>query len=68
MDIEGFEYSVLDDILSTEIRPRQLLVEFHHTMYGINATETKRAVTKLEADGYKLFFVSSVGLEYGFVR
>ncbi|WP_117196512.1 FkbM family methyltransferase [Rhizobium terrae] len=67
MDIEGFEYDVLRDILSTPIRPRQVLVEFHHTMYGIQGEETRAAVSQLEASGYKLFYVSDGGLEYGFL-
>jgi FkbM family methyltransferase len=35
MDIEGFEYDVIDDILSGPLRPHQWLIEFHHRMYGI---------------------------------
>lgn len=66
MDIEGFEYEVIDDILSTSIRPRQLLIEFHHTMYGIEKSRTLDAVARLKAAGYALFYVSDVGLEYGF--
>lgn len=68
MDIEGFEYEVLGDLLSTGMRPRQVLIEFHHTMYGIAAARTRAAVADLRAAGYALFFVSPGGLEYGFVH
>jgi FkbM family methyltransferase len=67
MDIEGFEYDVIDDILASPVRPRQLLIEFHHTMYDIGRDKTERAFRQLEAAGYKCFYVSDVGLEYGFV-
>jgi FkbM family methyltransferase len=68
MDIEGFEYSVLPDILQSNVRPGQLLVEFHHGMYGISNTQTKVAVDQLKAEGYALYYVSEGGREYGFVR
>lgn len=69
MDIEGFEYDVIDDILSTSLRPQQLLVEFHHGVYeGIGKAKTNRAVTALRDAGYRLFFVSGSGREYGFTR
>ncbi len=67
MDIEGFEYDVIEDILAGTVRPRQLLIEFHHTMYGIGRDKTERAFQQLKAWGYDCFYVSDVGLEYGFV-
>lgn len=68
MDIEGFEYDVLDDLLAGPLRPALLLVEFHHGMYGIANARTRRAVDQLRATGYRLFYVSSTGHEYGFIR
>jgi FkbM family methyltransferase len=67
MDIEGFEYDVIDDILAGPMRPHQLLIEFHHRMYGIENETTNRAVEKLRSAGYRLFYVSESGHEYGFV-
>jgi FkbM family methyltransferase len=67
MDIEGFEYGVIDDILSGSIRPQQWLIEFHHRMYGIETDRTRSAVEKIRAAGYKLFYLSPSGHEYGFV-
>lgn len=67
MDIEGFEYQVIDDVLSGPVRPRQWLIEFHHTMYHHKAQETLDAVAKIKAAGYTLFSVSNVGQEYSFV-
>lgn len=68
LDIEGFEYSVLDDLLASPTRPGQLLVEYHHSMYGIEADATRGSVTRLQAAGYRIFFVSDTGQEYGFVH
>lgn len=67
MDIEGFEYDVIDDILSGPLRPRQWMIEFHHRMYGIANESTNAAVEKLRQAGYRLFYVSGGGHEYGFV-
>lgn len=68
MDIEGFEYDVIADMLAGTIRPQQLLVEFHHDMYGIPAARTTEVVYRLRQSGYKLYYVSSIGREYGFAR
>lgn len=67
MDIEGFEYDVIADILKGDIRPKQLLVEFHHNIYPeFGKSHTREAVNILRKAGYKIFYVSSTGHEYGF--
>lgn len=33
MDIEGAEYEVLDNLIDSDVRPTQLLVEFHHRFF-----------------------------------
>lgn len=68
LDIEGFEYRVIDDILSGPIRPTQLLVEFHHKKYGFDISDTVQSVNRLKSAGYKAFHVSESGREYGFTR
>ena len=68
LDIEGFEYRVIDDILSGPIRPTQLLVEFHHKKYGFDISDTARSVNRLKGAGYRAFHVSESGREYGFIR
>ena len=68
LDIEGFEYRVIADILSGSIRPRQLLVEFHHGKYGIDVGDTEISVGCLKEAGYRIFYISSSGHEYGFIR
>jgi len=68
MDIEGSEYKVIADLLRGSIRPRQLLVEFHHDMYGIAMDETRNALQILESLGYKIFSIAPTGREYSFIR
>lgn len=67
MDIEGFEYSVIDDMITKAIRPTMLLVEFHHGCYGISAEKTRTAVRILQDYNYGIFWISDLGREYGFV-
>jgi FkbM family methyltransferase len=66
MDIEGFEYEVLQSLLDGPIRPSQIAVEFHHRMYGYTPAATNEAVTALRQNGYFLFHVSDTGREYSF--
>lgn len=68
MDIEGFEYAVLSDMIASKVFPRFLLVEFHHKSFGYGPTETNEAVALLRVAGYKIFWVSELGREYGFRR
>ncbi|MDA3936372.1 MAG: FkbM family methyltransferase [Actinomycetota bacterium] len=58
LDIEGAEYTVIEDMLRSQIFPRQILIEFHHwalegmgpgrTRYG----RTLHAIRALKAAGY----------------
>ena len=68
MDIEGFEYEVIADLVASSVRPLFVLVEFHHGMYQAKDQDTLGAVAALRAEGYGLFYVSATGCEYGFVR
>ena len=68
MDIEGFEYQVIDDLLAGPVRPVQLLIEFHHRLYAHRADETRAAVAKLRRAGYEIMWMSDIGREYAFVR
>jgi FkbM family methyltransferase len=68
MDIEGSEYDVLSDMLISQTPVRQLLVEFHHRWKEIGPGKTERAVHALSEAGYRIFHVSSTGMEYCFSR
>jgi FkbM family methyltransferase len=68
MDIEGFEYEVIESMLDTAVRPVQIAVEFHHGMYGYASAATNEAVDALQQNGYCLFHVSDTGREYSFCK
>jgi FkbM family methyltransferase len=66
MDIEGAEYSVIADLLTSGIRPKQMLVEFHHRWPEVGLEKTRHAIRTLNGAGYRIFDVSPSGEEYGF--
>jgi FkbM family methyltransferase len=68
LDIEGAEYEVLEGLLSEEIRPRHLLVEFHHRFPGLGKSMTADIVRRLQLNGYRILFVSATGREVSFIR
>jgi FkbM family methyltransferase len=68
MDIEGSEYDVLDDILSSNVPITQILIEFHHRFPGRSLKDTKDAIAKLKTKGYLLAAVSLRNEEFTFVK
>lgn len=68
MDIEGSEYGVISDMLNHNIRPIQLLIEFHHRFSELGPADTRHAVNTLKSLGYVLVYVSPNGEETTFVR
>jgi len=51
IDIEGFEYEVVDQVLSEHIPIRQICVEFHHWM---KPGQTSQMISRLRKAGYKI--------------
>ena len=68
MDIEGAEYLVVNDLVLKNIKPKQLLVEFHHRFENIDLKATKMAIKELRKFGYCIFHVSKTGEEIAFIR
>ena len=68
MDIEGAEYEVLEGLLTSPVKPTQLLVEFHHRFSGIGLEKTADVIERLRAAGYKIFAISEIGREVSFLR
>ncbi|MCH7903662.1 MAG: FkbM family methyltransferase [Armatimonadetes bacterium] len=68
MDVEGAEYAVIDDLVESTVRPRQLLVEFHHRFESIGLPKTKAAVEALRGAGYDLVYITDSGEEYSFLQ
>ena len=67
MDIEGAEYEVIEDISQSGIRPRQILVEFHHRFPGVAVRRSKEAIDRLRSMGYRLYAVSATAEEFCFI-
>ncbi len=55
MDIEGAEYAVIEDLEKTKIRPKQLLIEFHHRFEGVGSCSVKGCTPALEEIGLQVF-------------
>lgn len=68
MDIEGFEYDVIEDMLASSIFPLQLLVEFHHRRREIGMARTQKAIKSLTRHGYRILNVSRGGDKYSFIK
>lgn len=68
MDIEGAEYDVIDDINKSGIRPKQMLIEFHHRFPGVGVQKTRQAIDRIRSMGYHLFAVSDTNEEFCFIR
>jgi FkbM family methyltransferase len=68
LDIEGAEFAVLDDLLAGDLRPKQLLVEFHHRFAGIGIERAADMIKRLHDAGYRIFAISDVGREVSFLH
>lgn len=44
MDIEGAEYSLIEDMKKSQIYPKQLLIEFHHRFPNVGVKKTKESI------------------------
>lgn len=68
MDIEGAEYAVIEDMLKSNIRPFQILVEFHHRFEPIGIRKTLSMIRRLNRQGYRIFSISQNHEEFSFIR
>jgi FkbM family methyltransferase len=54
LDIEGFEYEVLESCLAQEIPIKQICVEFHNFFPEISRAKTKKMMGALKSHGFDL--------------
>lgn len=66
IDIEGFEYEVIEDIISNRLSIRQIAVEFHDFYKDINRSSTRKAIRLLKENGYQL--IHKRGHDYTFTK
>lgn len=67
MDIEGSEYEVIRDMSTHSIRPKQVLVEFHHRFTNFAPADTRAALATMRTLGYEIAHVSPNGEEFLFL-
>lgn len=67
MDIEGSEYGVIDDMIANNIRPSQLMIEFHHHLHPLSPQNTLDSICKLNQYGYDIFWISQRKREFSFI-
>jgi len=68
MDIEGSEYDVIENILSSKISITQILIEFHDRFFENGTLKTKQAIQKLNSYGYEIYAVSDSFEEISFIN
>jgi FkbM family methyltransferase len=67
MDVEGAEYAVIDNLAEQGCLPQQLMIEFHHGMYGYVPGDTRKALSTLSRLGYRRYYISETGREVAFL-
>jgi hypothetical protein len=64
LDLEGAEYATIEALARTQLRPCQLVVDFHHHMPHLSVGHTERALVQLNELGYRIFDCQASGHEY----
>ena len=68
MDIEGAEYEVVDDMISSGIKPQLIIIEYHHRFSSIGMQKTYDSIAAIRNAGYQLYWVSDSRMECGLIR
>ena len=66
IDIEGFEYQVLEEALDADLLIGQICVEYHNFLQGHSTWETLKSISLLYRKGFRL--VNKRGSEYLFIN
>jgi FkbM family methyltransferase len=68
IDIEGSEYNVIDDILSSDVEIDQILLELHDRFFDDGNSKTKKLLKSLKDKGYAIFAISDSYEEVSFMK
>ena len=68
IDIEGYEYQLIDYIYDNKVKINQFLVEFHPDLISGGKEKTRRAINKLNSMGLKCYAVSDSFSELSFIN
>lgn len=66
IDIEGFEYGVIEDIIENKLDVRQICVEFHHFYKEIPKSKTRKSIRLLKQNGYEM--IHKEMFDYTFIK
>ena len=58
----------MDDILSSNVKIKQLAIEVHHRFKEVGVQKTKDLLKKLDEQGYKIVSISDTREEYTFLK
>ena len=68
IDVEGSEYSILEDVCLKQIPISQIAVEFHHRFEEVGLSATIRAHQMLVSHGYQLAHISDWAEEFLYIK
>ena len=68
IDIEGYEFRLIDYLIKSKIKINQLLIEFHPDILPNGKSLTKDAINKLNSIGLECFAVSNSYSELSFIN
>jgi FkbM family methyltransferase len=68
MDIEGAEYGVIQELVSSDIEVKQILLEFHHRFRNVGTIKTREAIDALNKRGFRIFDLSPNEGVYSFIH
>jgi FkbM family methyltransferase len=66
LDIEGFEYEVVKDLMNSNLKINQICLEYHHFFKNISILKTIKSILLLRKNGYILHH--KIGMDYSFVH
>jgi hypothetical protein len=64
LNLAGGEYATISALCESELRPCQLLIDFHHHLPSLTLEHTEQALHRLNEFGYRIFDCQSSGRAY----
>ncbi len=68
LDIEGFEYGVLRDVVRRGLRPAQVCVEFHDFLPGIPLLDTVKTIRLLHQSSWRIIYKNRCDFSFALGR